>query len=542
MLSADLVIINSNVITITTEKTQAEAVAIKNGLFVGVGTNEQIRYFIGKNTVKIDLEGNTIVPGFIDSHLHGASFGRHLSEVNLRYVKSIEEIKQKVRDKVKQTPKDKWILGRGWDQDKLHEQRYPTRYDLDEVASDHAVFLLRVCSHLGVVNSTALRLAGINGETKQPEGGCIEKDSITHEMNGILKENALDLIYKILPRETQEEFNDLCLKSCRKIVEEGVTTVHWIVSSKNEIRALQQLRRDNALPLRIYVMLPVELLDNIVDLGLTTGFGDDWMRIGCIKILADGSLGARTAALERPYEDAPETNGMLLYTEKQLEKLARRAHIAGLQLAIHAIGDKTINIVLNIIEKILRETPNKNHRHRVEHASVLNPRLIKKMREINVVASVQPQFIISDSWVRNRLGESRARWTYALRSILKEGINVIGGSDSPIEPVSPLSGIFAAVTQDEFPQERLTVYQALRLYTLAGAYASFEEDVKGSIEIGKMADLVVLSENPLEVSPNQIENIKTLMTVVDGKIVYVGKQLKHQLSLETDLQFDETHG
>lgn len=542
MLPADLVFINGNIVTMKSENIRAEAVAIGNGLFLGVGTNKQIRSFIGKDTIKIDLEGKTAIPGFIDSHLHGASFGRLLSEVNLRNYKSIEEIKRKVRQKAKQTSEKKWIIGRGWDQDKLLEQRYPTRYDLDEATSDRPVFLLRVCGHLGVVNSTAMRLAGINRGTKQPEGGCIERDPTTCELNGILKENALDLIYKTLPEETQEEFNDICLKSCRRIVEEGVTTVHWIVSSKNEILALQRLQKNNMLPLRIYAILPVEMLDNIIELGLTTGFGDGWIRIGGIKILADGSLGARTAALERPYEDAPETKGMLLYTEKQLEDLTRRAHTAGLQLAIHAIGDKTINIVLRVLEKILKEIPRRDHRHRLEHASVLNPRLIKKMRENNVFASVQPHFIVSDSWVRDRLGESRTRWTYAFRSILKKGISAIGGSDSPVEPVSPLLGIFAAVAREEFPQERLTVYQALRLYTIDGAHASFEEDVKGSIEVGKMADLVVLSKNPHEISPKQIKNIKALMTVVDGKIVYVGKKLQHLLSLETDLQLDETHG
>ena len=238
MLPADLVFTNGNIVTLKSENTRAEAVAIGNGLFLGVGSNEQIRSFIGKDTTAIDLEGKTAIPGFIDSHLHGASFGRLLSEVNLRNAKSIEEIKLKVRQKAKQTSEKKWIIGRGWDQDKLQERRYPTRYDLDEATSDHPVFLLRVCGHLGVVNSTAMRLAGIKRETKQPEGGCIDRDPTTFEPNGILKENALDLIYKTLPEETQEEFNDICLKSCRRIIEEGITTVHWIVSSKNEILAL----------------------------------------------------------------------------------------------------------------------------------------------------------------------------------------------------------------------------------------------------------------------------------------------------------------
>jgi hypothetical protein len=303
------------------------------------------------------------------------------------------------------------------------------------------------------------------------------------------------------------------------MVEQGITTAHWIISSAREMRVLQELNERNKLPLRIYALIPVEYLHQLVELGLSTGFGDNRIKIGAVKILADGSLGARTAALKHPYNDAPDVDGMLLFSRKQLESIVKTAHEAGLQVAIHAIGDRTIDIVLKTVAKVVRQTP-KVHRHRLEHASVLNPRLIRRIAERGIIASVQPHFVISDFWIADRLGAARARWTYPLKSLLKAGVVAVGGSDAPVEPVSPILGIYAAVARETFPEERLTIDEALRLYTLNSAYASFEEGLKGSIEPGKLADLVVLSENPYETAPNQIKDIEVEMTIVGGEIVY----------------------
>jgi len=523
MLYADLILANGNIITMNSKQPRAQAVAIRDGKFVAVGSNREVLSYAGISTEKIDLKGKTVIPGFFDSHVHGAALGRGLSQINLRGIKSIEDMKQKVKQWAKKTPKGKWIIGHGWDQDKLAEHRYPSRFDLDQAAPDHPVFLIRVCGHLGVASSEAMKLADVAKETKPPHGGYIDKDPKTGEPNGILRENALNLVFNVLPEPSQETIANNCLLACQKMAEEGITTAHWIISSAKEMRVLQQLNECNMLPLRIYLLIPIEYLDHLIELGLTTGFGNDKIKIGSVKILTDGSLGARTAALKQPYRDAPDTKGMLLYSRKRLKKFVEKAHEAGLQLAIHAIGDRTNDVVLQILEKVLGKMPKGKHRHRLEHVSVLNPKLIKKMKEIGVVASLQPHFIVSDVWIIERLGKARARWTYAFKSLLKEGIVAMGGSDAPVEPVSPILGVYAAVARNMVPEEKLTVDDALRLYTINAAYGSFEEEVKGSIERGKFADLVVLSHDLCKISPERIRETKVEMTIVGGKTVYTRK-------------------
>jgi len=523
MLYADLVLVNGNVITMNSKQPKARAAAIKDGRFVAVGINRQILRYVGRGTRKINLKGKTVIPGFIDSHVHGASFGQSLSRINLREVKSIKEMRQKVKQWAKRMPWGNWIIGRGWDQDKLAEHRYPTCFDLDQAASDHPVLLFRVCGHMGIVNSKAMRLAGITKKSESPKGGCIDIDPDTGQPNGILRENALDLVSCILPKPSEETLMDACLLACKRMVEDGITTAHWIIGSASEIDVFQRLNESNMLPLRIYALIPVEYLDHLTELSLLTGFGNEWVRIGGVKILADGSLGARTAALKQPYSDAPNAVGMLLYSQRRLERLVEKAHEAGLQLAIHAIGDRTIELVLKTLKKVLQKVPRKNHRHRLEHASVLNPRLIRKMKETGVIASVQPHFIVSDFWIADRLGKARARWAYPLKSLLEVGVMTMAGSDAPIEPVSPILGIHAAATRETFPEERLTFDEALRLYTVNAAYGSFEEELKGSIEKGKLADLVVLSQDPHMTEPQKIKEIRVEMTIVGGNIAYARK-------------------
>jgi hypothetical protein len=303
-------------------------------------------------------------------------------------------------------------------------------------------------------------------------------------------------------------------------VEAGLTGVHWIVSSPTEIRVIQKLRAQNRLPLRVYILIPVELVDHLIRLGLSTGFGDDTVKIGSVKIFADGSLGANTAALYESYSDDPSTRGMLLYSEEELEELITKTHKASLQLAVHAIGDRAIDMVLTALETTLQKIPREDHRHRIEHTSVLSEKLIRRMKELGVIASVQPHFVVSDFWVSDRLGLKRARWTYPFKTLIQEGITIAGGSDCPVEPISPLLGIWAAVSRESFPVEQISVEEALRMYTLNAAFFSFEEDVKGSIEVGKLTDLVVLSHDPRRVPPDKIKDIEVEMTFVGGRMVY----------------------
>jgi hypothetical protein len=274
------------------------------------------------------------------------------------------------------------------------------------------------------------------------------------------------------------------------------------------------------LPLRIYLGIPAELLDELVDLGLATGFGNDMVKIGFVKIFADGSLGARTAALKKPYSDKPETSGMILYTQKKLNKLVLKAHRAGLQMGVHAIGDRAIEIVLKAFSKALKKFPRDNNRHRIEHCSVLNPKLIKQMKRLGVIASVQPHFTVSDFWVVDRVGKARARWVYPFKALVREGLVVASGSDCPVELINPLLGIWAAVARKGFAGESLTLEEALRTYTSNAAYASFDENKKGTIEAGKFADLTILSDDLFTVPLEKIKDVKVEMVLVNGEIVY----------------------
>jgi predicted amidohydrolase YtcJ len=333
----------------------------------------------------------------------------------------------------------------------------------------------------------------------------------------------MELIAKAIPEPTSQELENACVLACQEAVGAGLTGVHWLVDSAQEIRVLQKLHSERKLPLRVYLGIAVNLLDDLVNLGLCTGFGDDMVKVGFVKILADGSLGGHTASMKEPYSDKPETRGMMLYAQEELNKLASKANEAGLQLGIHAIGDHAIEAVTQAFEKALRKVPRKDHRHRIEHCSVLNPKLIKRMKNLELIASAQPHFIFSDFWVLDRVGKSRARWVYPLKTLVREGLVVASGSDCPVEPINPLFGVWAAVDRKDFPQENLSVEEALKTYTINAAYASFDEDKKGTIERGKFGDLTVLSDDLTSIPCDRIRDVKIEMVIVGGKIVHVRK-------------------
>jgi len=517
---ADSALIHGNIISMNSAQPRVQAVAIKGGLIAEVGTNSKVKRWIGKGTKVVELHGKTVVPGLIDTHVHMADFGRSLLWVDLREVKSIKEMQRLLQKWVQKTPKEEWIIGRGWDQDRLREKRYPTRWELDKVSRYNPVIFRRVCGHIGVANSNALEIAGISTETKEPAGGQIDKDPQTGEPTGILREAALDLVWNSLPESSEEELTKACTLACRKAVEAGLTSVHWFVSRPREIRILHKLRERGRLPLRVYLVVPMEFLRCLTDAGLSTGFGDQTLRLGGIKVLADGSLGARTAALNESYNDEPSTMGMLCCSEGELYKMIMEAEEAGFQVCVHAIGDRAIGTVLNAFEKALKPTRQKRLRHRLEHASVLSRRLIERLRKLGLVVCVQPHFVVSDFWVDARLGPERARWTYPFKTLVEAGVLLAGGSDCPVEPIDPLLGVYALVARESFPEERVSVEEGLRVYTVNAAYASFEEQVKGSIETGKLADFTVLSDDLLRVKPERIKDVRVEMTIVDGKVVY----------------------
>jgi predicted amidohydrolase YtcJ len=524
LMEADLVLLNCNVLTMNPSQPHAEAVAIKEDKIVKVGTNEDINRLVGKDTRVVELNGETVLPGLIDTHVHIADFGRFVTWLDLKGVKSVEEVKKIIKKRVQTTTQGKWILGQGWNQTNFTENRMPNVHDLDEAAPDHPIVLYHQSGCMCAVNSKALELAGITKETTAPAGGSIEHDPQTGELTGVLGKNAMNLIWEHIPEPTEEEALAATSLACERVVEAGITSAHWIVSSVSEIQLIQRLRAENRLPLRVIIIFPADILDQMTDLLARKDFEDNRLRIGGVKVFADGFLAARTAALKEPYSDDHTTKGKLLYSQEELCALVATLHKANLHLIIHAMGDQAIDLVLTILEKNLKESPRENHRYRIEQASVLNRKLIQRMKKLKVIVGVQPCTIISEfsAWSAvDRLGQERARLLYPLKTLFKEGIRISGGSDCPMEQISPFAGIQAAVTRQVFPEEQVTVEEALCMYTVNAAYASFDENIKGSIEEGKLADLTVVSRDPHATPPNQIENIKVKMTIVGGKIVYL---------------------
>lgn len=514
-IDSELVLINGDIVTLNPFCHSAQAVVIRNGKIASVGTDNQILSRSGKQAEILDLKGKTVVPGLTDSHTHMISLGHALPQLDLRYVSSISEIQSRLKAEVKRTRKGRWIVGRGWDQDRLKEERYPTRWDLDEVSPDNPVLLNRVCGHVSVANSQALHLARINGKIPSSMARFIDRDKETGEPTGLVKEKAVDLFSGMIePRE--EDLVNACHRACADVAEAGLTSVTCITSELSQVHVLETLRKKGQLPLRVCVIVPVECLDEFKGKQLN----DPFLKLRGVKIFADGSLGARTAALCEPYTDESSTSGFLYYRLSQLKDLIRKADEAGFQIAVHAIGDKALEQTVKAFQSVLSRERITRHRHRIEHASVLNPDLIKKIKSSGLLVCVQPHFVVSDFWVPKRLGRERARWTYASKSLLRNGVRLAASSDAPVESLNPLLGIWAAVTNKLCPDERLSVEEALRAYTIDAAYFSFEESVKGSIEVGKYADLTVLSHNPLKVKPEKIRGIQVEMTIVDGKIIY----------------------
>lgn len=518
MPEASLAILNADLVTSDPKRPRAEAVAVQGNKVIAVGSNKQVRRFISNKTKVVDAKNCSVVPGFVDCHVHMTGFGFFLKSLDLRNIGSIKEMQQKLRRYCTENPGKSWIRGGRWDQERFAEKRLPTRWDLDVAVSDRPVLLVRVCGHIGVANSRALQLANINKETVV-EGGNVDLDSMTGEPDGILRENALNMLLKAVPKPSMRKLEEACIMASTEAVEAGLTCVHWLVDSADEIRALFKLDSEGKLPLRVYLGVSVELLDELESHKLIKGLSERMVRMGFVKILADGSLGAHTAALNEPYSDEPNARGMLLYSERALESLVLKAHKAGFQVAIHAIGDRAVEAVLKAYEKALKSFPRVDHRHRIEHCSILSPKLIMRMKRLRVIASVQPHFVVSDFWTIYRVGKKRARWTYPFKTLIREGLVVVSGSDCPVENIDPLLGIWAATTQNSH-LERMSVDEAVRTYTVNAAFSSFDEKERGTIEVGKRADFTILSQNLGNIGPSKIKGVRVEMTIVDGRIVW----------------------
>lgn len=493
----------------------AEAVAVRGNRIVRVGTTEEASFLIGKDTKIVYLDWGCVVPGFIDTHIHVGDYARYLMWVDLAGSNSIKEVQRRLAQRLERTAKGKWVVGRGWDEKFLEEKRLPTRFDLDAVAPENPVIFYYAAGPVAVVNSKALQLAGISKQTRAPTGGTIDKTPETGEPTGILRDAATDLAWNKVPEPTAEELVEAAATACEKIVAAGITSIHWLATSQADLQILRSLSKSGKLPLRVYMVVPSSFLGS---LGSLEGLDKEAARIGGAEVSVDGYLAMRTAALSEPYKGDPPVDAALLCTQTELQTSVGKIVEAGFQAVVHGMGDKAVDAALKAFEALPQ-----GRRNRIDPAALLNQELIKRIKQQQVVVSVQPLVAASEFQVYSAveaLGEERARWLYPLKTLLKNGIRVCGGSDCPMEPLNPLLGIQSVVTRQFFPEERLSVDEALRMYTVNAAYASGDETLKGSIEEGKLADFTVLSSDPHEVPLMEIQNIKVEFTIVGGKVAY----------------------
>jgi predicted amidohydrolase YtcJ len=517
-LPADLVLINANIRTMNPRHPVAEAVAIRKNKIVKVGTNQEINQLIGEKTRIINLNGKTVVPGLIDTHIHVTDFGRCLLWLDLTSTKSVKQLQRSLKEKTKQTAVGKWIIGRGWNQNRFKEKCLLNMSDLDKATPDNPVILYHESAMMCAVNSKALASAGVTDQTAEPLGGTIDKNPHTGELTGILRDSATNLVWRVVPEPTINELSEATALACQKIAEAGVTSVHWLVLSKSELSIIQRLHTEKKLLVRVNVVVPEQLLKKT---GCLKTANNIMLHAGGVSMDVDGYLDSKTAALFQPYSDEPNNRGKLLFTEQALASSVTRVLVAGFQPVIHAMGDKAVDMALKVIEQTSKQA-SKPVRFRIEQAAVLNAKLIKRMKKQKVVISVQPKVITTEFSVwsaTTRLGYERAKWLHPLKTLLVEGVKIAGGSDCPMEPLNPFIGVQGVVLRESFPEQRLSVEEALRMYTADAAYSSCEENIKGSIEDGKLADIAILSNDPLGILTNEIKDITAEMTIINGKII-----------------------
>ncbi|MEW6455915.1 MAG: amidohydrolase [Acidobacteriota bacterium] len=527
---ADLALTNGNVITMDCKIPLAQAIAIKGERILFVGSNFDIRAYIGKQTKIIDLEGKTIIPGLIDSHVHFIGLGERLRSLNFVGTKSIDEIVEIIKKNLNKYKPGEWILGGGWDHEDWEKKEFPTHGEISEVAPDNPVYLTRVDGHAGWANKRAMEIAKITREIKDPAGGKIIRDSYGNP-TGVFIDEAQDLITRHIPERSFEWRKESAKVAQQKCLELGLTGVHDAGVSEETIKIYKELADENLLKIRIYAMLGGEkVLEKYLKTGPEIALYNNKLSIRSVKLFIDGALGSKGAALFEPYNDDPGNYGLLMTSEEKLFEITKKAVENGFQVCVHAIGDKGNHITLNVYEKVLKEINGKDCRLRIEHAQVLLLSDIPRFSILKVIPSMQPTHATSDMyWAEKRLGEKRAKGAYAWRSLLRTGARIAAGSDFPVEDPNPLWGFYAAITRQDHnewprggwhPEEKMTREEALRAFTIDAAYASFEEDIKGSLEKGKLADVVVLSKDIMLIPPEEILKTEVIMTIIGGEIVY----------------------
>jgi predicted amidohydrolase YtcJ len=522
----DIIIYNANIYTSNPSLPKAQAIAITKGRIVAVGTNSDILHLAGSGTNSIDLGGSTITPGFIDAHSHPAHAGRaHLRNVDCD-LRSINAIQEAIKVRSENTVPGQWISGFKYDDTKTLEGRYINRKDLDLVTTDHPVFITHRGGHTAYVNSKALELAGIGKESPDPKGGMIVRGD-DGEPTGLLKENAMELVSNLIPNEFSAADNQEGVKLITKMMSKaGVTSVTDAYGGTEMLAAYRDALSAEELYARIYCMIGYPEIDAFLDKGAKTGDGDDWVRIGGMKLTCDGSISERTARLSEPYVGRPDDYGIIVMDEDELYDYAIRAHQGDFQVGIHANGDVGIEKSLNVFDRLQAEHPRIDPRFRLEHCTVINDQLIKRIRDLNVIPNPFSTYVYFHGEKMVAYGKERLERMFAVKSFLDAGINVTQTSDYPPGPFEPMMAIQSSVTRTDMsgnvwgPSQKITVEEAVKVGTINGAYASYEEKVKGSLEKGKLADLVVLEKDPAQVDPSTIIDIGIERTMVNGHWVY----------------------
>jgi predicted amidohydrolase YtcJ len=533
---ADVVLLNGKIWTVNKAQPEAEAIAIWGERILVVGKNDDVKPLIGPKTRVIDLQQKRVVPGFHDSHVHLLSSGIRLSQVSLKDAKDEAEFGKRLQAFDKKLPAGRWLLAGDWDHDRTFNGELPTAALLDKYVKDRPVFLRRYDGHMAVANTLALKMADINADTPDPSGGAIYRKPGTKEPTGLLRDTAMSLVGRLVPPPSEGEIADglhAALGECRKV---GLTSVQDMEGSaagtrKQYVSMLQKLSRAAKLTLRVRVYWPLSAWNTLAQLGILVGFGDLWVSLGGLKDFIDGSLGSSTAKMFEPYLNEPGSTGLYVTPPGRLRDNILAADQAGLQVAIHAIGDRGNAELLDIFAEVIQKNGPRDHRFRIEHAQHLRPQDYKRFAELGVMASMQPYHIIDDGrWAEGRIGAKRCASSYALRSLLDAGAQVAFGSDSPVAPLNPLLGIDAAVHRKTldgkhpkgwFPEQCISVPEAIEAYTLTSAFAAFLEKDLGTLEAAKLADLVVLSRDILAPAErDQIANTEVVLTMVGGRVMF----------------------
>jgi hypothetical protein len=524
--TADLVVENARIYTVNPAQPRASALAVKEGKLLAVGDN--VKPHIGAATRRIDARGAAVIPGLIDSHVHMEGLGDLLATFDLRHVKTVAEVAARVRQAAASRPKGAWIRGRNWDQTNWGGQ-FPTADDLEKAAPDHPVYLTRVDGHASWVNRRALALAGLTRQTPDPPGGKIHHDA-QGEPTGILIDHAQGLVARKIPSATAAEVRERLARAAAECARLGLTTVHDAGVSRQDLDAYRALLKEDRLPVRVYAMIggAGALWRDYLQRGPEIG---ERLTVRSLKLMADGAMGSRGAAFWQPYTDDPANSGLLMLTRAEIEKAAREAYQRGFQVNTHAIGDRANRTVLDAYAAVLQGV--NDRRFRIEHAQAVALPDFELFRKHSVIASMQSTHATSDMrWAEQRLGPDRVLGSYAPQRFMKIGVKVANGSDFPVEDPNPLWGFYAAVTRQDhdgqpkggwFPDQRMTREEALASWTLNGAYAAFEEKWKGSLEPGKAADFLLLSNDIMQAPPLDIVKTQVKMTVVAGQVVHEEK-------------------